>query len=236
MRSFRDIQAIVRDYPLAPDGEDLRRLCERHFEHLSQPDDVTDWIDHTENPYLRELYATQTALLVKEHCTSDLDTEKWNLPSYVQEDIVENLALIANKALGSQMGESAYWAERIVYSKPQQEAIVQSMPYVQEVNEKLEFMSKRMDNFEEKLEGPRVEIPHWPYFTKEASEDDKRTFENFLLKLCTKETKGISGEIKTFLALKAQAGIIIRPKIIDTELDILRTFGYKSPDKTYYNA
>ena len=234
MRSFRDIQAIVRDYPLAPDGEDLRRLCERHFEHLSQPDDITDWIDHTENPYLRELYATQTAILVKEHCTSDI--ERWNLPSYVQEDILENLALIANKALGSQIGESTYWAERFAYIKPQQEAIVQSMPYVQEVNEKLELMNKRMDNIEEKLEEPRVEMPHWPYFTENASNDDKRIFENFLSKLCSKNIKGISGEIKLFLELKQKSNIIIRPTKTDVELDILRMFGYKAPDKTYYNA
>lgn len=236
MRSFREIQAIMRDYPPAPDEEDLRRLCARHMERISQPHDITDWIDHVDNPYLRELYATQTAIMVKEHCTSDWPDEVWNLPQYLLDEITEKLALMANQAFGSQIGECFYYAERFAYTKPQQEAVVQAMPYYQEVKEKLDIYGQRIDKIEQKLEGPHIDMPHWPYFTSKATEEDKHTFENFLLKLCSKEMKGISREIKNYLELKQKAGIIARPESAAIEIEALRLFGYKAPEKTYYNA
>ena len=237
MRSLRDIQTIVRAYPLAPDEEDLRRLCYKHMEHLYSPKDITDWITHVDNPYLRELYATETAIIVNERCLNPACPEEaWNLESYVREEIIEELTLIASSALGSQAGTEVYYAERLGYTLPLQEAVVQATPYLYDAREKLEMLSTRVDKLEETIKTPQIETPHWPYFTEKATDEDREIFEHFLIILCTKDTKGISGEIKSYLALKAQAGIIIRPKIIDIELDILRTFGYKSPDKTYYNA
>ena len=167
MRSFREIQAIVRDYPLAPDEEDLRRLCERHLEHVNNVMDITDWIKHdTPNPYLRELYATQTAHLLKEHCEED------NWQSAACEEAIDALALIARQAFGSQIGDNMYHVEKIAYTQPQQEAVVQVVPYMERVNEQLAYFRKELNAVKAEVFKKAQAIDYFPYFTKKAIEEN----------------------------------------------------------------
>lgn len=167
MRSLRDIQTIVRVYPLAPDEEDLRRLCERHLEHVLNVNDITDWIKHdTPNPYLRELYATQTALLLKEHCEED------NWQAAACEEAIEALTLIARQAFGSQIGDNLYQAEKIAYTQPLQEAVVQSVPYMEQVNEQLAYIKKELNAVKAEVFKKAQAIDYFPYFTKKAIEDN----------------------------------------------------------------
>lgn len=228
MRSFRDIQAIVQDYPPAPDEETLRRLCERHLEHVNNVMDITDWIKHdTPNPYLRELYATQTALLLKEHCEED------NWQAAACEEAIDALALIARQAFGSQIGDNLYHVEKIAYTQPQQEAVVQSVPYFKKLEEQIAYVNERMDKLEQKLTSSDNE-PHWPYYTPKATEKDKQFFENQLRKWCTSKKRRITQNIKTYLDMKVTEGIIYRPPHINDEWEALVEFGYPYLQSAYY--
>lgn len=168
MRSFRDIQAIVRDYPPAPDEESLRQLCERHLEHVNNVMDITDWIKHdTPNPYLRELYATQTAQLLKEHCEED------NWQSAACEEAIDALALIARQALGSQIGDNFYNVEKIAYTQPQQEAVAQSVPYFRKIEEQMDYFRNELSMVKAEVFKKAKAIDYFPYFTKKAIEENR---------------------------------------------------------------
>ena len=231
MRQLRDIQTIMRDYPLSPDEEDLRRLCVAHLEGLSEARDVTDWIDREDNPYLRELYATETTILIKEYISDGT----WGGNVGLYEPIFEELNHIARRAFGQQYGDNLYQAEKIVYTQPQQEAIVQAVPYMQKMKEQMDYMNERLDDMERRLSSAE-DKPYWPYYTDKATNEDKRYFEKQLRKFCSSAKRSATKDLKNYLALKVLEGIIIRPTQTNDEWEILRLFGYNKAQKTYYNS
>ena len=77
---------------------------------------------------------------------------------------------------------------------------------------------------------------HWNLYQKGVTEEDKRIFEDFLTKLCHSNKKSMTTDIKNYLKLKEERGIIIRPKQINAEFEIVKLFGYPYKDKAYYNG
>lgn len=229
MRSLRDIQTIVRDYPLAPDEYDLRRLCNAHLEGLQQPNDITDWIDREPNPYLRELYATQATLIIKEYIADGT----WGGNAGLYDPIFEELNHIARRAFGEQVGDNLYQAEKNAYTQPLQEAVVQTVPLMQKLQEQMDYMNERLDDMERRLSSAE-DTPHWPYYTAQATEKDKLYFEQQLHKWCASTKKSATQDIKTFLEIKLKEGIIYQPKQINDEWEALKEFGYKYKQSAYY--
>lgn len=76
----------------------------------------------------------------------------------------------------------------------------------------------------------------WPSYTAKASDDDKRTFEDYLSKLCRSTKKSMTKDIKNYLAAKVGEKIISRPEQINTEYEWVKRFGYPRAQKTYYNS
>lgn len=76
----------------------------------------------------------------------------------------------------------------------------------------------------------------WPCYTDRATDDDKRTFEGFLSKLCLSTKKSMTKDIKNYLAAKEGEKIITRPEQINTEYEWVKRFGYPRAQKTYYNS
>lgn len=231
MRSLRDIQTIVRDYPLAPDEYDLRRLCHAHLEGLQQPDDITDWIDREPNPYLRELYATYTTLLIKEYCADGMMNNSYGM----WEPVYEELNHIARRAFGEQLSDNLYHAEKNAYTQPLQEAVVHTVPLMQKLQEQMDYLSERMDDVERKLSSADDD-PHWPYYTSQAKEEDKQFFEMYLRKICSTPSKNRTQQIHNYLNIKEKEKLITRPVAINEEYKIIKTFGYNLQEKTYYNS
>lgn len=46
----------------------------------------------------------------------------------------------------------------------------------------------------------------------------------------------MTADIKNYLKVKEDQGIIIRPKQINAEFEIVKLFGYPYKDKAYYNG
>lgn len=80
------------------------------------------------------------------------------------------------------------------------------------------------------------EEAHWSLYQKGVPEETKRDFEDFLRKLCHSKKKSMTADIKTYLKAKEDQGIIIRPKQINAEIEIVKLFGYPYKEKAYYNG
>lgn len=83
---------------------------------------------------------------------------------------------------------------------------------------------------------PESDTPfHWPLYTAKATDEDKKTFEDYLSQLCKSNRKKLTQEIKSYLKMKEEQGIINRPNQLNIEYEYIQRFGYSRAIKTYYN-
>lgn len=88
----------------------------------------------------------------------------------------------------------------------------------------------------EEVPGIEAEAFLWPYYRETASVEDKRDFEHFLRSLATSGRRSATADIKAYLQMKVQAGLIVRPTQTNVEYELVCRFGYPRQAKTYYNA
>lgn len=77
---------------------------------------------------------------------------------------------------------------------------------------------------------------HWPTYSSQATDEDKIIFENHLREICKIKKRSLSKDVKSYLKLKENDGIIIRPSQINTEYEYVKKFGYPYQESAYYSA
>lgn len=225
-------------YPFLPSEAEVRRKCRQWLDIAHDEYNlliITGQINQIVDPYLKE-YTTVVMhnLLYKEAADPDSD---YRLSTTCLEALENDFRRIINNAWSEQKSESmntAYDREDGIQTQ-QGTCNAQTLETTSEVNMQL-ILSEirrahaRIDKIEE-----REATFLWPTYTAKANEEDKRTFESYLRKLCASNKRSATAEIKAYLTLKEKQELIIRPKQINNEYDILMTLGYSKSSKAYYN-
>lgn len=77
----------------------------------------------------------------------------------------------------------------------------------------------------------------WPdEYYRTQNDDDKKSFERYLLQLCHSKKRSLTRDVKSYLKLKEQQGIIKRPTQQNTEWNLLKAFNYPYVESTYYGV
>jgi len=207
-------------YPSPPDEYDLRKICNTHLDDARMPEDVYRWIEKEDCPFRQEACGEILLLIIAERRTDAWDDVWHSMNGYIMEDICSHVNHIIRHARGDQ-----------VYT-----ANTTHDPEIVVLKQQLEQQGKRIDAIEEHLKLTPSKKYLWPTYTAEASEDDKKNFENTLRQLCTSGAKRVSSDVKQFITSQSRRGIIIRPGNLNTEHSYIKLFGYPYGAKAYYGA
>lgn len=236
-RALTDIFPV--GYPFLPSEAEVRRQCRKWLDMAYDDYNlliITGEINRIVNPYLKE-YTTVVMhnLLLKE--ASDPDSE-YRINSTCLEALEADFRRIIGNAWNEQVQENmntAYdWEEGKRDEHDTRDA--QTLENTSQVNmqlilQEIQRAHERIDNLE-RANGVFL----WPAYTAQATEDDMRTFEDFLRSLCKSGKKSTTKDIKTYLKSKEEAGIITRPEQINTEYEWVKKFQYPYGEKAYYSA
>jgi len=217
-------------YPSPPDEDDLRKLCNTHLDDARMPEDVYRWIEKEDCPYRQEACGEILLLIIAERRTDTWDDSWHNVSSYILEDIRSHVNHIIRHARGDQV-----YVESST-TPPQYIATTTHDQVLTELKQRIDQQDKRLEAIEEHLQLTPNHKYLWPSYTAEASEDDKKNFENTLRQLCTSGAKSVSADVKQFIISQSRRGIIIRPDNLKTEHGYIKQFGYPYGEKAYYGA
>lgn len=235
-RSITDIFPV--GYHFLPSEVEVRRQCRRWLDIAHDEYNlliITGQINQIVDPYLKE-YTTVVMhnLLLQEAANLDSD---YRLNNTCLEALETDFRRIISNVWNEQIRESmntAYDREEGIHVE-QDTRDVQTLETTSEANMQLILSEIRRAHARiDKMEG-RNAAYLWPTYTANATDEDKRIFENYLRQLCASNKRSATAEIKKYLKLKEKQGIIIRPQQINSEYDILETFGYSKSPKAYYN-
>lgn len=194
------------------------------------PEDIYRWIDRETCPYMREAYAG-TCLMLLEEWQED---EEHRLRYDVREVAELELRKIIRYAQTDQIAEERLAAELGVKDNPATRDA--------SLTERMNQMELRMGQMSQEIAELKARHQtqeaghHWPMFTAKATEEEKKTFEDYLRRICLSKKRNMTTEIKKYLALKERDGIIQRPTQTNQEYEWIKSFGYSRSEKTYYNA
>ena len=223
MTTLRDLDMIYSGYANPLPEDYIRRTIAVRFSECQCERDAYEWIERNDNPYEREAYATLFLRMLSER------NEDMQINTCVRENIEERLSKIIRGARNDQVAEEALAREGLVMGVTG--AIDEQ--WKESVEVRMYDMQQQIDALKEAKGNPVTYM--WPYYTAEASEEDKRDFEYQLRHICESKSRGITRDIKTFLENKVKAHKITRPSQLKDEYPIIRRFGYPHAEKTYYN-
>jgi len=217
-------------YPSPPDEYDLRKICNSHLDAARMPEDVYRWIEKEDCPFKQEACGEILLIIIAERRT-DMWDDTWRyMNSYILEDISSHINHIIRHARGDQ----SY--TEYTTTPPQFTTTTTHEHEFVELKKQLEQQDKRLDVIEEHLQLSPSKKYLWPSYTAEASEEDKKNFENTLRQLCTSGAKSVSADVKNFIISQSRRGIILRPGNLKTEHSYIKLFGYPYGEKAYYGA
>jgi len=245
MFTLRAIENIFPSYYInPPDETEIRRHVNAHLYDCQVARDAYEWIERKDCPYLREAYATITYIVIGE-MISDGD---WNIRYDVREDVEYRLKRLISYAQTDQVAEERLMADRLsmldTTIAAHSDTTTTDPPATQpSLTALVVQLTKNVDSLHDEVDSLKQQIATdaqparwiWPLYTAKATEEDKRTIEDYLHRICSKKNRGATAEIKKFLQHKQAAGLIERPQLLETEYDIICQFGYKQSLKTYKN-
>lgn len=222
LRTYDEI--FPATYLNRPDEDTLCRRVRAHLWEVQLPRDVYEWIERMDDPYLREAHATAC---MHEIADRTADGEGF-CNSYVREEVENHLGRIIRYAQSDQVAEEMLASD---------ENPTAPMRYDASLEERVHNLEQLVGKLLSDAKTPKSDNkPHWPTYCANVTNQQKTDFEHYLHTLCTSKKKGLTKELKCYLKMKAEDGIIIRPEQQNTEFEILRKFGYPYAEKTYYNS
>lgn len=221
------------NYPFLPDEEEVQRQCKAWFYQLLETQtlrSITERIKAIVDPYRREY----TVTVMWEHAqqeSTNPDSDVRLAPSQLDE-LEHDLRIICRGARDEQISlenDALQPADTPTTSSP---AVTTRLA---DMEEDIRSLKKDVAQLK-KMVLHETQHPHWPTFRPHVTDEQKEEFERFLHKLCTSEKKGLTRDVKCYLKMKAEAGIIVRPDQQNTEYEWVKLFGYPNVEKTYYNS
>lgn len=232
---LRTIDDIFPDYYLGkPDETYLRRTVEAHIECAQLPDDLHLWIDREQCPYMREAYATALMQDLADR-TSDPDRA---MDSMVRIQVEDALRRIIRHAQAEQNAEELLYAENLTQAPTSTGYQPDEDSHIRALERNVAYLQQEIHDIKRLLTMQQAHDPAylWPSYTAQATEGDKRTFEDVMHRLCSSTARSATQEIKKYLNLKTKEGIIVRPSQINVEYDYVCRFGYSRTESAYYKA
>lgn len=232
--NYRTLQQIyAKGYPLPPDEGEVMLRCKRWFYDACEthnPNIFTQAINAIIDPFERELSVTHMhEVILRESAVEGIP-----MNAIMMEKIEDDFRRIIRRAQADQLLDTMDVVEEDI---KQPVTPVHASVHIQCMEERIALLEEEVrrlkDDAQKKQQQPTV--AHWPYFTDKATDDDKRVFEDYLLKLCQSKKKSKTQDIKQYLQIKEEQGIILRPVQLNREYEVLQQFGYNCQPKTYYN-
>jgi len=218
---------------VTPDPYDLRKRCAAHLDTAHELDDLYRWIKKEPNPYMQEAYAVTLWEMLEEKRVDEWDDSCKGLNSYAWEEIKQNLNTIERHAQTDQLADALLVCEQMpAIVAPEPNEITQW----QHVQKQIDHLTQEV----EKLKADKIITPSTALiaaiYTDKATEEDRRTIEDFLRRTCAKAERSMTAQIKKYLRLKEKDGYLVLPILIKDEWEIVCQFGYKKKLKTYQNC
>lgn len=227
--NLKSISDIFPDYyENAPEEELLRKHCYAYMENATMPRDLYDWIDRKDCPYLREAYATVMLMMIVERN----EDEEQRMNYTMRLEVEQALEKIICYAQTDQLAQSILYTAPLPVNNPATDNATLSQ-HVQQITHHLANLTKRVDYlYDQQLQ----DNFQWLFYTAAATEADKRVFEKQLTKLCQLKHRGMSADIKLYLRLKEETGLIRLPKSLTSEYEAVKEFGYPYSYQAYQGA
>jgi len=227
----RSIQAIYpanAEYALTED--DVRRACSAHVECAQRIEDLYWWINQEVNPFNQEAYAEGMRAEMLNRMRDPYDNKIQFMRDYQWEEVMHRLDLIIRKA---QVDELHWIEEESESAEPVPQQELATTPVVVSLQSQIDVLKKQVKSIIDDL---TVTPLIWPMYTAHANEGDKKVFEKYLKELCTESSRNVTAQVKSYLRMKEEEGLINRPTQITEEWRLVRKFRYPYALKTYQNS
>lgn len=223
-----------------PDRSEVRQQCERWITEGAEQYNlltITHHVHSIANPYIREYTAgIMHAVVMDMAAEADPD---YRLSQMAVTQIEDDLVRITKRARNEQVWDELddmtnhIRTHRTVASERIERLEGQIQQVHIDMQTEIDNLKERMTTLEQERADRRSFL--WPAYTREATDADKQTFEDYMLQLCQSD-KTSASQIRKYIHMKATAGIIQRLTPLEEEWKIVCRFGANIKKKTYQNA
>lgn len=231
-RSKTDIFPLANPY--LPDETEVLKQCRSWLYTAFERQQMaffSEKINAIIDPYRREYTVSiMHDLLLREATDEESDM---CLSSNVLEQIEADFCRIIRRARADQVVEEMDLLEDKAADAPLSDSTLST---ISRMEANIAYLNQEVANIKQLIEQHTQPALRWPTYCSQATDADKRDFEQYLSSLCSKPTKSQTSDIKLYLRLKEEQHIIIRPSQQSEEYDLICSFGYQRAKKTYYNS